>query len=471
MNLRANFEKNSNGETLITPVGIIKGLDDKDLLDVVQRQTLRYFWDYGHPLCGMARERRTDEKYTLYDCAETVTTGGTGFGVMAMIAGVERGWLKRGEVRNRVERIVGFLEQVGTHHGVFPHFIDGRTAKANFFKTMGEGEDEVSVPVAENGGNLVETAFLFMGLLSARQYFSRHTPLEENLRDRINTLWKKIEWDSHLTPDGKNLQWLNHPDTGLGEWPVTGWNEALVTHIMAAASPTHPVPESVYKTGWSSGRDFYKNGETRYDQKLMLGPPGGGPLFFSHYSFLGLDPRGLKDTNADYWQQNISHTLINRAYCVENPRGHQGYQANCWGLTASDNPQGYNVHKPDCDHPDIGSSDDGTIAPTAALSSLPYTPIHSMEVLRHLYDDRGDELWSEFGFADAFNPSQNWVAQSHLAIDQGPIVVMIENHRSGLLWNLFMSCPEITNALDRLGFESPHIQKRKPEIRPFLEPA
>ncbi|PZO86493.1 MAG: beta-glucosidase [Micavibrio aeruginosavorus] len=459
MNIRQDFTNSTNGETSLPVVGVIKGLPDHDLLDLVQRQTLRYFWDHGHPLSGMARERRTDEDYTLYDCSETVTTGGTGFGIMGMLAGVERAWLKRDEVCARLEKIVSFLEKTETHHGVFPHFIDSRTGRANFFESVGEGEQAVAVPVAERGGNLVETAFLFMGLLTARQYFSKSTPEETDLRKRINRLWHHIEWDSHLSADGKNLQWLNHPETGLGEWPVTGWNEAVITHVLAASSPTHAVSPDVYRTGWCSGMDFYKNGDSFYGIKLPLGPAGGGPLFFSHYSFLGLDPRGLKDGNASYWKQNVAHTLINRAYCIDNPAGHAGYGANCWGLTASDTPGGYNVHAPVKGKLGL---DNGTITPTAALSSFPYTPIHSMEALRHFYEDRGDDLWTEYGFVDAFNPSQNWVAPSHLAIDQGPIVAMIENHRSGLLWNLFMSCPEVKFGLNRLGFESPHLNQ--PEL-------
>lgn len=465
MNLQNTFETSSfSKETPLPVTGVIRGLPDDELLDIIQRQTLRYFWENGHPVNGMARERKMYEAYTHYDCDETVTTGGTGFGIMGMLAGAERGWLPRHEVRGRLEKIVGFLEDSETHHGVFPHFIDSKTGRANFFKKTIIDGVEYSVPAEEAGGNIVETAFLVMGLLSARQYFSNDQKDEIRLAERINKLWHGIEWNSHLSPDGKNIQWLNHPETGLGNWPVTGWNEAVVTHILAVSSPTHAVPASVYDTGWASGQDFFKNGKTYYGHSVPLGPPGAGPLFFSHYSFLGLDPRGLKDKYADYWEQNIAQTLVNQAYCTVNPHNYKEYSDKCWGLTASDTATdkkrgGYCVHKPDDPDGVIGSSDHGTITPTAALSSFPYAPKEAMGALRYFYEERGDELWTDFGFVDAFNPQQEWVAKSHLAIDQGPIVGMIENHRSGLLWNCFMSCPEIQNGLEKLGFESPHLEK------------
>ena len=233
-------------------------------------------------------------------------------------------------------------------------------------------------------------------------------------------------------------------------FPVRGFNECLIMYILAASSPNekYQVPSSVYHRGWAES-NFFKNGKTFYGYKLPLGFDYGGPLFFSQYSFLGLDPRGLKDNYADYWEQNKNHTLINYSYCVDNPKQFKGYGENCWGLTASDTYNGYNAYSP--------TNDEGTISPTAALSAFPYTPGYSMKALRHFYEELGDKIWSEYGFTDAFNETKNWYATSHLAIDQGPIIVMIENYRSGLLWKLFMSCPEIKNGLKKLGFTSPQI--------------
>jgi hypothetical protein len=401
-------------------------LSDDALLDRVQRQTLRYFWDFGHPASGMARER--SNPVPGYDFRDTVTTGGTGFGIMAMIAGAARGFLPRDEVRKRVARMVDFLARAKRHHGVLPHFLHGASGTTIPFSPQ------------DDGGDLVETAFLIAGLLCARQYFSDDARLGAD----IDRLWHAVEWDSHTRGDSVLYwHWSPRHDWAMNH-AIRGWNECLIAYVLAAASPTHPIAPEVYHRGWTDSPTF-RNGKTYDGITLPLGPPQGGPLFFAHYSFLGLDPRGLSDRYADYWAQNRAHALINRAHCIANPHKFAGYGANCWGLTACDGDRGYNAFAPDNDH--------GVIAPTAALASMPYTPAESMAALRHFYEDMGERLWRDRGFADAFNDSAGWVADSHLAIDQGPIVVMIENHRSSLLWQLFMSCPEIDAGLRRLGFE------------------
>jgi hypothetical protein len=418
---------------------IRKNLSDAALLDLVQRQTLRYFWQFGHPVSGMARERSNPSPG--YDCRETVTTGGTGFGVMALVAGAERGFLPRQKVLERLHKIVDFLAAAETHHGVFPHFMHGGTGK--------------TVPFSpdDDGGDLVETAFLMAGLLTARQYFSGASPRERDLRGKIGRLWEAVEWDWHTKGEDR-LYWHWSPHQGWKmNHPVRGWDECLIAYVLAASSPTHPVGRAAYDKGWAGKPDF-RNGRSYYGHALPLGPEKGGPLFFSHYSFLGLDPRGLKDRFADYWEQNLRHTLINREHCVRNPNGHKGYGEKCWGLTASDNPKGYGAHSP--------ANDPGVITPTAALSAMPYTPAYSMQALRHFYEEKGHKIWGRMGFRDAFNESAGWVAEGHLAIDQGPIVVMIENHRSGLIWNLFMSAPEVRKGLRTLGFSSPHLAPPPP---------
>jgi hypothetical protein len=230
---------------------------------------------------------------------------------------------------------------------------------------------------------------------------------------------------------------------------IRGWNECLVTYLLAAASNRYPIDPLVYHRGFAQGREFV-NGRSEHGIELPLGPRGGGPLFFAHYSFMGIDPRGLADRYADYWQQNCRQVRINRAHCIANPHGHPGYGEHCWGLTASDDPDGYAAHAP--------GHDNGTIAPTAALASLPYAPAEVMTVLRHWLAHHGERLWQRYGFVDAFCERRGWTAATHLAIDQGPIVVMIENHRSGLLWRLFMSVPEVQAGLRRLGFTSPQLR-------------
>lgn len=407
-------------------------LTDDALLDLVQRQTLRYFWDFGHPVSGMARER--SNPVAGYDYLDTVTTGGTGFGLMAMLAGASRGFIPHRDVLSRVTQIVDFLTRVERYHGVFPHFLHGATGATIPFSRR------------DDGGDLVETAFLIAGLLCARQYFGATSSDETKLRAGIDKLWHAVEWNWHT--QGRDVlywHWSPHHQWAMNH-AITGWNECLITYVLAAASPTHPIAPEVYHRGWTASPVF-RNGQSYHGIELPLGPPFGGPLFFAHYSFLGLDPRGLRDRYADYWAQNRAHAMINRAYCIANPHGFADYGPKCWGLTACDGDAGYNAFSP--------TNDRGVIAPTAALASIPYTPAESMTALRYFYEMLGEDIWRECGFADGFNRTKDWVAPSHLAIDQGPVVAMIENHRSGLLWDLFMQCEEVRIGLRRLGFDSP----------------
>ncbi len=413
---------------------VIPGLSDEQLLDEVQRQTFRYFWDFAHPVSGMARER-SNRAYDYGD--EVVTTGGTGFGVMAVIVATERGWISRDSAARHLLKMVRFLSKADAFHGVFPHWLNGSTGKTIPFSRKDDGAD------------LVETSFLFQGLLTVRQYFDGNNPAENELRNRINSLWNEIEWDWFTRGGQEVLYWHWSPANGWAmNFPLKGFNECLITYVLAASSERYPVSPAVYHRGWAQS-SIFKNGKSFYDITLPLGFDYGGPLFFAHYSFLGLNPKGLKDAYADYWEQNRSHTLINRAHCIVNPGNYKGYGEQCWGLTASDNHQGYSAHSPD--------NDLGVITPTAALSSFPYTPDYSMQALKHFYFTLGNKLWSEYGFIDAFSEEHNWYAESHLAIDQGPVIVMIENYRTGLLWDLFMSCPEIRTGLKKLGFSSPYI--------------
>ncbi len=412
-----------------------KNLSDTALLELVEKQTFRYFWDFGHPVSGMARER-SNIAYDYGD--EVVTTGGTGFGVMAMIVAADRKWVPRDSIENRLLKMIKFLSKADSYHGVFPHWMNGTTGKTIPFSRK------------DDGGDLVETSYLFEGLLCARQYFNRHDRKDEELRNRITWLWNDVEWSWHTRGGLDLLYWHWSPNNGWSmNFELRGWNETLITYILSASSPNYSINADVYNKCWAQSSHF-KNGKQFYGITLPLGFDYGGPLFFAHYSFLGLDPHGLKDQYADYWQQNYNHTLINYKHCVINPNHFKGYGEDCWGLTASDTYDGYNAHSPD--------NDLGTISPTAALSSFPYTPEYSMKALKHFYYDLGDKLWSEYGFTDAFNETKNWYAKSHLAIDQGPEIVMIENYRTGLLWKLFMSVPEIQNGLKKLGFESPFVK-------------
>ena len=412
-----------------------RNLSDEQLLDLVQRQTFRYFWDFGHPVSGMARER-SNVSFDYGD--EVVTTGGTGFGLMAIIVAAERGWITREQAAERTLKIVNFLWKADMYHGVFPHWLNGATGKTIRFSPK------------DDGGDLVETSFLFEGLICARQYYTKDTPTESALRNKILWMWEGVEWNWHQQGGQNVLYWHWSPNNGWSmNHQIHGWNECLVTYVLAASSPKYAIDKAVYDQGWATG-NYFKNGKEFYKTKLPLGFDYGGPLFFSHYSFLGIDPRGLKDQYADYLQQNQAHTLINRAYCIDNPKHYKGYGADTWGLTASDSYKGYAAHSP--------TEDLGVISPTAALSAMPYAPEFSMQALRHFYNDLGDNIWGEYGFVDAFSEQHNWQAKSYLAIDQGPIVGMIENHRTGLLWKLFMSSPDVQRGLTKLGFESPQLK-------------
>lgn len=406
-------------------------IPDEDLLTLVQKQTFKYFWNFGHPHSGMARERTTS--------ADVVTTGGTGFGVMSMLVAAERGFVTRREALDRVQKIVTFLDKECTkYHGAYAHWINGSTGET---KPFGDKDD---------GADLVETSLLFQGLLAARAYFKNEVTAETELRSDITRLWEAIEWTWFQQNGQQVLYWHWSANYGFEKnLPIRGWNECLITYVLAASSPTHAIDKNVYESGWARGGGM-KNGNTYYGHKLPLGTEKGGPLFLSQYSFLGINPKGLKDQHADYWEQNRSHTLINYSYCKENPKGYAGYGASCWGLTASDGDTGYSAHSP--------GNDKGVIAPTAALSAFPYTPEESMAALHFFYYKMGDKLWRDYGFVDAFNLTANWYDNQSIAIDQGSIICMIENHRTGMLWKLFMEIPEIKQGLKKLGFESPELK-------------
>lgn len=401
-------------------------ISDEELLDLVQQQSFRYFWDYGHPVSGLTRERNGS--------GDVVTIGGSGFGLMAILVGIQRNFISRTEGVERLNKIIDFLTVADRFHGAWPHWMNGTTGTTIAFSTK------------DNGADLVETSFMAAGLLTVRQYLDENSVFETELKLKINGLLNSIEWN-WFTRGGQNvLYWHWSPNYNWDmNMQIRGYNEALITYFMAAMPGLYSIQPEVYHQGWANSGGII-NGKSFYGIPLPVGYDYGGPLFFAHYSFLGLSPQNLSDNYANYWTQNVNHTLINRAHCIANPFGNIGYSADCWGLTASDDPAGYKVHEP------VSGRDNGTITPTAALSSFPFTPEESMQAMRHFYFVLGDKLWGEYGFYDAFNPKEGWWANSYLAIDQGPIIVMIENHRSGLCWNLFMSAPEVQEAMIKLGF-------------------
>ncbi len=442
-------EANEPSDPSITVKDTTCSMTDEELLDMVQRYTFRYFWDFAHEASGMTLDRNTS--------GNTVTSGGSGFGIMAIPVGIERGYITREEGVARTLKILNFLSTADRFHGAWSHYINGNTGKVIPFSTK------------DNGGDIVETSYVAQGLLTIREYFKNDTPHEKQIVQLATDLWEGIEWDWYRQNDSPSIYWHWSPNYNWDmNMTVSGWNEAAIVYLLAIASPTHGVPASMWNTGWAKNSN-YVNGDRFYGHRLYVGRDYGGPLFFAHYSFLGFDPGDKSDGYANYFDQNRNHSLVQQAYCEDNPKEYTGYSASCWGLTASDDPDGYMAHEPN------SSRDNGTITPTAALSSFPYTPDESMLALKHFYRELGDKTWGWMGFFDAFNQHRNWYTDSYLAIDQGPIILMIENYRSQLLWDQFMSNPEIQPMLDAIGFyNSPNAVKEitmEPGISVYPNPA
>lgn len=416
--------------TGIDSLGKFPAISDNALLDTIQKRTFKYFWDFAHPVSGLARE---GSKHA----ANIVTSGGTGFGIMALPVGIKRGFITKAQGLQRLQTIVAFLKNTAqTFHGAFPHWLDGASGAVIPFSAN------------DNGADLVETSFLIQGLLTARQYFSGADAMEVALRADINTIADRVEWEWFRQNNQNVLYWHWSPDKAwVMNHKIQGWNECLITYVLAASSKNYSIAKNVYDEGWAKNGGI-KNGKQFYNITLPLGEDYGGPLFFEHYSFLGLNPASISDGYAKYSDQTKNHALINYNYCKANPKQWYGYSDSVWGLTASNIRTGYNASSP--------TSDLGYIAPTAAISSIPYTPKESMAALKFYYYVLGDKLFKEYGFTDAFSldvlKNGAWFDDAFLAIDQGPIIIMIENYRSGLLWDLFMSAPEIKAGLQKLGF-------------------
>jgi hypothetical protein len=419
--------------------------NDEELLTMLQEDCFHYYWEAADPSSGMARENIPGDD-------RIVATGASGFGIAALMVGVDRKFITREQGIERLTKIVGFLEHAQRYHGVWSHYIDGNTGKT--MPVFGMFDD---------GGDLVETSFLIQGLLAARQYFQGRTEAEQSLFRRISQLWESVEWDWYRdNPKSDFIYWHWSADWARQiHHPLVGFNEVMITYVLAMSSPTHGVPVDMYYSGWSgqskqaigyrggwSGStdgDHYGNGHTYYGIKLDVGVGTGGPLFFTHYSYLGFDPHKLHDRfTSSYFENNRNIALINRAYSIANPKHFAGYGPNAWGLTASDGPEGYVPHAPD------HANDRGTLTPTGALASFPYTPEASMAAFKHYYRDLGGQLWDIYGPRDAFDPGHNWISLIYMGLNQAPITVMIENYRTGLVWKNFMANPEIGAMLHKL---------------------
>jgi hypothetical protein len=422
-----NYRESGRSEAVTAST---RRMTDEELLNMVQEACFRYYWENGDPDSGMTRENFPGDD-------RIVATGASGFGIMALIVGVDRGFITREQGLQRMRKIVRFLEGADRYHGAWPHFMNGATGKR--------------MPVFDmydNGADLVETSFLMEGMLTARQYFNGSSAPEKELHNRITALWNTVEWDwFRRTPNGDALFWHWSPEYS---WHInnrlTGWNEVMITYLLAMASPTHGVPASLYYSGWAGVPKYYLNGGAPFGIKLDVGPGTGGPLFFTDYSYMGMDPH-FRDRYTDYFENNRNIARVNRAYCEQNPNHEKAYGPQCWGITAVDGPEGYVPYEP---NPKL---DDGTIAPTGAIAAYAYTPEASLEALKYFYRELGDRLWDIYGFRDAFNLQQDWFSRIYMGLNQAPMVVMIENGRTGLIWRNFMANPEVQAMLGRVGFK------------------
>ncbi|WP_052345329.1 glucoamylase family protein [Alkaliflexus imshenetskii] len=410
----------------VTIQATVRDFTDEELLDMFQRYTFRYFWEGAHQPSGMALERTNGD-------GRTVASGATGMGLMAMVVAYERAYEERAEIKTRILKILEFLENCERHKGAWAHWYNGDTYQTQPFSSL------------DDGGDLVETSFVAQALITLRNYFRDEDAQSVQIRQKATLLWEAIDWNWYRNGNQNVLYWHWSPNHGFAmNMKIQGWNESLITYVMAAASPTFGINKETYTQGWARNGSMV-NPRTYYEHPISLSPNWGGPLFWIHYSHLGLNPKGLSDQYADYWQEHVNTAKIHHAYAVNNPLGHQNYSENNWGLTASDDPFGYTAHEP-------MNNDNGTISPTAALASMPFTPMESMKALKYFYRERGADLFGLYGPYDAFNDNMGWVQKSYIGIDQGPIVVMIENHRTGLLWKHFMADAEVQAGLDKLGF-------------------
>jgi len=401
----------------------------------VQEAGFRYFYDYAYPSSHLPREGIKAKNSWDPEAMSAVSTGMYFFNIAV---GIERGFITREQGAEHVRVLLDFLNgPTDRFYGAFPHWIDGNTGKVRPFSPQ------------DNGADMVESGIIAEGLIFAREYFDQETDTERSIREVSDSLWKAIEWDKFIqdpdTPE-QVMIWHWSPDHGFSNLPIVGFNEAEICYILGVASPTFPIKPELYWDGWVAKNADYYNPRTVEGVdgpiELLLNHDYGIPLFVMHYSYMGLDPRKVPLKEGNLFDEFTQLTKANRDYAKLNADKFQGYD-KYWGLTASLDPDGYRAHHPVHD-------DNGTISPTGALSSIAYLPEDVIDLMCELYLNEGETLWGPFGFYDAFNPTRDWYAEGYIGIDVGPIAPMIENYRSGKLWDTFMKAPEINAAIDKI---------------------
>ena len=425
----------------------------------LERRTFDYFWELGRDDNGLVPDRWPSKSFA--------SIAAVGFGLTSYGVGVERGWIRRDQAIDRTLATLRFFanapqgdapEGMSGHRGFFYHFLKMDTGAR-------DARCELST---------VDTTLLLGGALFAQSYFDRDDPREAEIRALAEKIYRRVEWDWAVArPPLISMGW--HPESGMIEHDWRGYNEALLVYILALASPTHPVGKDAYEA-WTSTYD--ETWGTFQGQEHL----GFAPLFGHQYSHVWLDLRGIQDAymrgkGIDYFENSRRAVLSQRAYAIANPMGWEGYDANVWGLTASDGPidatldykgqprifKTYTARGAGIRH----IFDDGTIVPTAAAASMPFAPEVVVPAIEAMHARYGRWIYRQYGFVDAFNPSfhydvplnhgkvhagMGWVDEDYIGIDQGPIVLMIETHRSGLVWEVMRRNPHIRRGLERAGF-------------------
>ncbi len=427
-------------------------------LDDLEQRTFRWFWDLADPATGLVPDRAPTPSFS--------SVAAVGFGLTAYTIGAERGWVTRAEAAERAAATLRFLLDAPQgdlakgetgYHGLYYHFLDMKTGRR--FKTI-----ELST---------IDTALLAAGVLSCQSYFVRDDALETRIRADADLLYRRIEWDwAQPRPPGIAMGWT--PEEGYHSWNWRGYDESMILFILALGSPTHPVAPAAWEEFVRTYRWGTFEGQTYVNFS---------PLFGHQYSHVWIDFRGIRDRpmrekGIDYFENSRRATYSHRAYAVENPSGWRGYGPDVWGLTACDGPvdaelsiggrlRTFHTYWPRGVSL-IYVNDDGTIAPTAAAGSTPFAPEIVLPALLEMKRRWGDQILNRYGFVDAFNPTLTdpgvsvqhgritagvgWFDGDQLGIDQGPIVAMIENYRSELVWRTLRNNPYIVRGLRRAGF-------------------
>ena len=423
----------------------------------LKSRTFNYFWKLADSTNFQIPDR--------YPTLTFSSIAATGFGLSAYITGIENKYISRQEGRDRVKKTLQILwdlpqgpesSGISGHKGFFYHFLNLKDAKR--YKTV-----ELSS---------IDTGLLMAGVLSCMSYFDdENDPTEQAIRILADELFRRVDWTWMMKDNGKmSMGW--HPEKGFIESDWKGYNEAMVLLIMAMGSPTHPIPEQ----SWSKWCETYPV-DSFYGQKNVQ----FDPLFGHQYSHIWIDFRDIRDSfmtanNDDYFNNSRKATLSNRAYCIANPDSWMGYGENCWGLTACDGPANKKIsidgkERKFFDYRARGAAsiqivDDGTLSPTAAGGSFPFTPEESEKCLENMWNTYHDKLIGEYGFKDAFNLTykdetypDGWFDVDYLGIDQGPIILQIQNHETELIWNVMKKNPYIIAGLKKAGFSGGWLRK------------